>query len=92
MGVALANAIPGGGGRGLAGALTLLGIMSTQASTRLRVLAAAVAGSVAVATHALPLKLNIIVAILLAVAVCLMLEKPVLAAHTKLNKIPTKKP
>ena len=91
LGMALANAIPVRWGLGFAGTLALLGIMSSLASTRLRVLAAAVAGSVAVATHALPLKLNIIVAILLAVAMCLMLEKPVLAAHTKLSKIPTKK-
>ena len=92
LGMALANAIPVSCDLGFAGILALLGIMSSLATTRLRVLAAAVAGSVAVVTFALPLKLNIIVAIVLAVAVCLLLEKPFLEAHARKANIPKNKP
>lgn len=92
LGIALANAIPVSWGLGFAGILALMGIMSSLATTRLRVLAAVVAGSVAVIAYALPLKLNIIVAIVLAVAVCLMLEKPRLADHAIKLKKPTQKP
>ena len=90
LGIALANAIPVSWGLGFAGILALMGIMSSLATTRLRALAAVVAGSVAVVTYALPLKLNIMVAIVLAVAVCLLLEKPMLAAHAVKAKNPTK--
>jgi predicted branched-subunit amino acid permease len=92
LGMALANAIPVSWGLGFAGILALLGILSSLATTRLRVLAAAVAGSVAVVTFALPLKLNIIVAIVLAVAVCLLLEKPFLEAHARKANMPKNKP
>ena len=92
LGIALANAIPVSWGLGFAGILALLGIMSSLATTRLRGLAAVVAGSVAVVAYALPLKLNIIVAIVLAVAVCLMLEKPMLADHAIKAKTPTNEP
>jgi predicted branched-subunit amino acid permease len=92
LGMALANAIPVSWGLGFAGILALLGILSSLATTRLRVLAAAVAGSVAVVTYALPLKLNIIVAIVLAVAVCLMLEKPLLDARASQPITPKKEP
>ena len=75
MGVALANFIPTAWGLGFAGILCLVGILCSLASTRLRLVAAAVAGVVAVLVYALPLKLNIIVAIAAAVLACLMLEK-----------------
>jgi len=90
LGIALANAIPVSWGLGFAGILALMGIMNSLATTRLRALAAVVAGSVAVVAYALPLKLNIMVAIVLAVAVCLMLEKPFLEAHTIKTKTPKK--
>jgi len=92
LGMALANAIPVSWGLGFAGILALLGILSSLATTRLRVLAATVAGSVAVVTYALPLKLNIIVAIVLAVAVCLILEKPLLDARSSQPITPNKEP
>lgn len=92
LGMALANAIPISWGLGFAGILALLGIMSSLATTRLRVLAAAASASVAIVTFALPLKLNIIVAIVLAVAVCLILEKLLLEANARKTKLPTKAP
>lgn len=76
IGIGLANAIPVHWGLGFAGILALLGILCSLASSRLRVVAAGVAGAAAVAAFALPLKLNILVAIAAAVAVCLTLEKP----------------
>jgi predicted branched-subunit amino acid permease len=76
VGIALANAIPPAWGLGFAGILALIGILCSLASTKLRLVAAGVAGAAAVAAFALPFKLNILVAIAAAVAICLLLEKP----------------
>jgi hypothetical protein len=54
--------------------LCLIGILGTLATTRLRVLAGAVAAVAAVAAYALPLKLNIVAAIAVAVLVSFWLE------------------
>ena len=75
VGVVLANAIPTHWGLGFAGILALLGMLCSLASTRLRWISAAVAGTAAVAAFALPLKLNILTAIAASVLVCLLLEK-----------------
>ena len=75
IGIVAANFFPTRWGIGFAGILTLLGIMCSLASTRLRMVAAATAGAAAVASYALPLKLNIIVAIAAAVLLCLGLEQ-----------------
>jgi predicted branched-subunit amino acid permease len=77
-GVVLANAIPAQWGLGFAGILALLGMLCSLASTRLRWISAAVAGTAAVAAFALPLKLNILTAIAASVLVCLLLEKTAL--------------
>ncbi len=74
-GVVLANFIPPRWGLGFAGILCLVGIMCALASTRLRVVSMAVAGAVGVAAYALPLKLNIVLAIGAAVMACTMLEE-----------------
>jgi len=60
---------------GFAGILCLLGIQCSLASSRLRVWSAIVAGLVAVLAYDLPLKLNIVVAILMAVFASLMAEQ-----------------
>jgi predicted branched-subunit amino acid permease len=75
MGVVLANFVPLRWGLGFAGILALLGILCSLASSRLRVVSAGVAGAAAVAAFALPFKLNILVAIAAAVALCLILEE-----------------
>ena len=75
LGVVLANFIPTNWGLGFAGILALLGILCSLASNQLRVVSAGVAGAAAVAAFALPFKLNILVAIAAAVALCLILEK-----------------
>jgi predicted branched-subunit amino acid permease len=75
VGVALANFIPTEWGLGFAGILCLIGILCSLASTRLRLLAAAVAGVVGVAAYALPLKLNIVAAIAVAVLISMSAEK-----------------
>lgn len=74
VGVGLAAAIPVAWGLGFAGVLALLATMVMLATTWQRIAAAAVAGSVAGATFALPLRLNIVVAIVAAVAAGLVLE------------------
>ena len=76
-GIALANLIPTAWGLGFAGVLCLVGILCAMANSALRLLAAALAGVVAVAVYALPLKLNIVVAIIAAVVVCFLLEKTI---------------
>jgi len=75
LGIALANFIPQSWGLGFAGVLSLVAIVCSMATTRLRVLAALVASATAVAAYALPLKLNIVVAIGAAVLLCFWLEK-----------------
>lgn len=74
LGVVLANFIPTQWGLGFAGILALLGMLCSLASSKLRWVSATVAGAAAVAAYALPLKLNILVAIAAAVACCLLLE------------------
>jgi predicted branched-subunit amino acid permease len=74
LGVALANLIPSSWGLGFAGVLCLVGILCSLANTPLRILAAVVAGGAACAAYALPLKLNIVAAIAVAVLACFWLE------------------
>jgi predicted branched-subunit amino acid permease len=75
LGVLLANLIPEAWGLGFAGLLCLIGILCSLATTRLRVMSAAVAGVVGVLAYALPLKLNILLAIGVAVILCLGAER-----------------
>jgi predicted branched-subunit amino acid permease len=75
VGIVLANFIPTAWGLGFAGILCLLGIQCSLATTRLRLLSAAVAAIAAVVAYALPFKLNIVVAIAVAVLICLGAEK-----------------
>jgi predicted branched-subunit amino acid permease len=84
LGISLANFIPERWGLGFAGILCLLGIMATLASQRLRLVAAVVAGATAVAAYALPLRLNIVLAIGVAVLVGLLLEKHPLLKEARL--------
>ncbi|MBS0294241.1 MAG: AzlC family ABC transporter permease [Proteobacteria bacterium] len=73
-GIILANAIPLSWGLGFAGVLALLGILLSMLADRASWLATAVACSAAVAAFALPLKLNILVAIAAAVTAGLAME------------------
>jgi predicted branched-subunit amino acid permease len=75
LGIFLAHSVPAHWGLGFAGILALLGVGCSLASNRLRIVSAGVAGAAAVAAFALPFKLNIVVAIAAAVALCLLLEK-----------------
>ncbi|MDL9998999.1 AzlC family ABC transporter permease [Variovorax sp. J22P240] len=75
LGILLANMIPQSWGLGFAGVLSLVAIVCSMATTRLRVLAALIAGVTAVAAYALPLKLNIVAGIGVAVLLCFWLEK-----------------
>ena len=74
-GIALANAIPVAWGLGFAGILALLGVLCSLATSKLRVVSLGISGTAAVAAYALPLKLNIVVAIASAVALCLVLDR-----------------
>lgn len=75
LGIFLSGAIPSEWGLGFAGTLAMLGLTYGLLSDRSTWTAAAVAGTAAVATFALPLKLNILVAIAAAVAAGLMMEQ-----------------
>lgn len=83
VGVALANFIPPQWGLGFAGILCLLGIQCSLLTTRLRVLSAVIAGVAALATFALPLRLNILVAIAAAVFLCLLAEEVALGRQVR---------
>ena len=74
-GVLLANSIPQAWGLGFAGILALVGIACSLASSQLRIASALIAGAAGVVAFALPLRLNILVAIGVAVVVCLSLER-----------------
>ncbi len=75
LGVLLGHWIPESWGLGFAGILALVGIMGSLVSNLPRAVAAGVAATVSVAAFALPLKLNIVVAIVAAVAVCMPLGR-----------------
>lgn len=79
LGVLVAHAFPADWGLGFAGTLAVLGVLCAMLDSRMRVLAATLAGGVAVFAWALPLKLNLVAAIVVAVAVCLALEYTVLS-------------
>ena len=73
-GILLANVIPLEWGLGFAGVLALLGVLYSMLKDKATWLACAVACGAAVATFALPLKLNILVAIAAAVTAGLLME------------------
>nr|WP_260420088.1 AzlC family ABC transporter permease [Acidovorax soli] len=73
-GILLANAVPLSWGLGFAGVLALLGVLLSLLFDRATWLATGVAATAAVAAFALPLKLNILVAIAAAVAAGLLME------------------
>ncbi len=81
LGIGLAHAIPAHWGLGFAGILALLGVGCSLASTALRRTSAGMAALAAVVAYALPLKLNIVVAIACSVALCLLLENSARAWH-----------
>jgi predicted branched-subunit amino acid permease len=74
-GIALAHVIPAAWGLGFAGVLCLVGILCSMANAPMRLLSLAISGITAVAAYSLPLKLNIVAAILVAVMVCFLLER-----------------
>ena len=87
-GILLASEIPLSWGLGFAGVLALLGVLLSLIFDRATWIAMLVAASVAVAAFALPLKLNILVAIAAAVVAGLVVEgldrrkKPVVSTPT----------
>lgn len=75
IGILLASMIPIAWGLGFAGTLSMLGIAYSMLKDRATWIAAVVAATAAVAAFALPLKLNILVAISAAVAVSLVMAR-----------------
>ncbi len=73
-GIFLAEVIPVHWGIGFAGTLALLGVGLSLLNDRATGVAGLVAGCAAVAAYALPLKLNIVVAIAAAVAIGLLMD------------------
>lgn len=73
-GILLANTVPLSWGLGFAGVLALLGVLLSMLFDRASWIAAAVAATAAIAAFALPLKLNILVAIAAAVTAGLLIE------------------
>lgn len=75
LGIVLADRVPTHWGLGFAGVLALLGLSYSLLSDLKTWVSAAVAGCAAVAAYALPLRLNIVVAIAAAVAAGLLIER-----------------
>ena len=75
FGIFLAKIIPSAWGLGFAGTLCLVGILCSLASTRMRIFAASVAAVTAITAYHLPLKLNIVLAIGVAVVLSMTLER-----------------
>jgi predicted branched-subunit amino acid permease len=75
IGIGLGNLIPMSWGLGFAGVLCLVAVLCSLANTPLRKLSAVVAGGAAVLAYSLPLKLNIVTAIIAAVALSFWLER-----------------
>jgi len=73
-GILLGDAIPTSWGMGFAGTVALIGLMCSLLVDRPSFVAATVAGCAAVAAYALPLKLNIVVAIASAVAIGMVID------------------
>lgn len=74
VGIALANAIPSRWGLGFAGTLALLGLVGSLLADRATWVTALVAACASVAAYALPLKLNIVVAIAAALALGALMD------------------
>lgn len=74
LGIALAGRVPVEWGIGFAGTLALLAFTCSMLGDRSTWVSAAVAGCAAVAAYAMPLKLNLVVAIAAALAVGLLMD------------------
>jgi predicted branched-subunit amino acid permease len=74
LGIYLGDAVPMSWGIGFAGTLALLGMTASLLGGRITWVALGVAGTASVAAYALPLKLNIVVAVAAAVAAGLIME------------------
>ncbi len=74
LGIVLADVVPTHWGLGFAGVLALLGLTYSMLSDKATSLAAVLAGAAAVAAYAMPLKLNIVVAIAAAVCFGLLMD------------------
>ena len=77
LGIFFAESVPAHWGIGFAGTLALLGVGLSLVSDRTTALAGVVAGCAAVAAYALPLKMNILVAIAAAVAIGVLMDHAV---------------
>jgi predicted branched-subunit amino acid permease len=75
FGIYLANIIPTAWGLGFAGTLCLVSIFCSLASTKMRFFTAGVAALTAIAAYQLPLKFNILLAIVVAVILSMSLER-----------------
>jgi predicted branched-subunit amino acid permease len=74
VGILLGDRVPGHWGLGFAGILVLIGLVGSMLTDRATWVAAGVAATTAVAAYALPLKLNIVVAIVAAIAAGLLVD------------------
>lgn len=75
IGILMGHSVPAAWNLGFAGTMALLALTCTQLRSRASWMASLVAGSAAVATYALPLRLNIIVAIAAAVSVGILASR-----------------
>lgn len=74
LGILLGDRVPGHWGLGFAGILVLIGLVGSMLTDRATWVAAGVAAVASVAAYSLPLKLNIVVAILAAIVAGLLVD------------------
>jgi predicted branched-subunit amino acid permease len=86
VGIALAHVIPFEWGLGFAGILALVGVCCSLLSTQLKFLSCVVGGGVATALYLMPLKLNILVAIVCSVCVCLLSDQILKSSTQRLHE------
>ncbi|MEO6321549.1 MAG: AzlC family ABC transporter permease [Polaromonas sp.] len=90
-GILLANVLPVSWGLGFAGVLALLGVLCSMLVDRATWLALGVAGSAALAAYALPMRLNVLVAIAAAMMIGLIIEatdKALQGKPVKVDEVP----
>lgn len=85
LGIFLGAALPERWGLGFSGTLALLAVTCTLVTTRLRAVAALLAGAAALVAWGLPYRLNIVAAIVVALAASLLLEQRQRAAASEVT-------
>lgn len=87
LGIAFSSVIPLSLGLGFAGVLALVGVLASMMTSTLRILSLGVSGLAAIMAYSIPLHLNIVVAIVCSVGVCLLFEHFTPDSHSRKENV-----